>query len=79
MSQSRKGSFVEAVINVLIGLWINLTANMLIFPHFGWHISVEQNIQLGIIYTAISIIRSYCIRRWFNGMIVKAAHKITGD
>jgi len=79
MSQTRRGSFVEAVINVLIGLWINMAANVLIFPHFGWHITAEQNIKLGIIYTAISIVRSYCIRRWFNQMIVKAAHRITGD
>jgi hypothetical protein len=76
MTQTRKGSLIEAIINVLIGFGINFAANMLIFPLFGWHISVHDNLVLGVIYTAISIARSYCIRRWFNGMIRKAAEKI---
>lgn len=67
MSQTRKGSMYEAVMNVLVGFGINFTANMLIFPLFSWHISAQQNIGLGVIYTAISLVRSYCIRRWFNG------------
>lgn len=66
MSQSRIGSLVESVMNVLIGLGINLTANAIIFPLFGWPLSLGQNLQLGILYTAISIARSYCIRRLFN-------------
>ena len=72
MSQTRKGSLAEALINVLIGYGINLTANALIFPLFGWHISLRQNIALGVFYTFISIVRSYCIRRWFNKLIQKA-------
>jgi hypothetical protein len=76
MSQTRRGSLVEAIINVLIGFGINFTANALIFPLFGWHISSADNLKLGLIYTAISIARSYCIRRWFNGMIKRAAENI---
>lgn len=66
MTQTRTGSLIEAVINVLIGFGINFTANALIFPLFGWPLSMSQNLSLGIIYTAISIARSYCVRRWFN-------------
>lgn len=69
MTQSRKGSLTEAVINVLIGYGINMCANFLIFPLFGWHISLRDNLLMGVIYTAISIARSYCIRRWFNQLI----------
>lgn len=76
MSQTRRGSFIEAIINVLIGFGINFTANIFIFPLFGWHISTKQNIVLGVIYTGISIARSYCIRRWFNRRIVKFANRI---
>lgn len=67
MSQSRKGSAFEAVMNVLVGFSINFTANACLFPLFGWHISSSQNLSLGVIYTGISLVRSYCIRRWFNG------------
>lgn len=64
--QSKKHSFVEAWANIFIGYSINFLANILIFPLFGWHITVAQNIWLGIIYTVISLIRSYCLRRIFT-------------
>lgn len=66
MAQTRKQSAVEAAINILIGYSITLTANMLIFPLFGWDISVQQNLLMGVIYTLISFARSYLIRRFFN-------------
>lgn len=73
MSQTRTGSLIEAFINVLIGFWINYIANLLIFPLFGFQISLSDNFIMGLIYTAISIGRSYVIRRWFNARIHKAA------
>ena len=76
MAQTRLGSLIEAVINVLIGFGINFTANALIFPMFGWSISASQNLVLGLIYTAISVARSYVVRRWFNAQLKKAAERI---
>ncbi|HQR84611.1 MAG TPA: hypothetical protein PL192_06825 [Polynucleobacter sp.] len=73
MSQTRTGSLIEAFINVLIGFWINYIANLLIFPLFGFQISLSDNFIMGLIYTAISIGRSYVIRRWFNARIHKTA------
>lgn len=73
MSQTRTGSLIEAFINVLIGFWINYIANLLIFPLFGFQISLSDNFIMGLIYTAISIGRSYIIRRWFNARIHKTA------
>lgn len=70
--QSKIQSFIEAWVNVAIGFGINFLANMFIFPLFGWNISVADNLLLGLIYTAISIARSYCIRRWFNSFLRKA-------
>lgn len=66
MSQSRKHSFIEAWANIVIGYSINILANFAIFPLFGWQISLEQNIALGVIYTGISLVRSYALRRTFN-------------
>lgn len=73
MSQSRKGSMFEAVTNTVIGYCINFTANMLIFPLFGMHISLSGNFLMGLIYTAISLVRSYALRRFFNGFGGKKA------
>ena len=73
MSQSRKHSAYEAIINVVVGFSINFALNMLVFPLFGWEISAAQNIALGVIYTVISIVRSYSLRRLFNRWHRRAA------
>lgn len=73
MTQTRLGSFIEAIINVIIGFGINFVANMLIFPHFGFHITPGANFLMGCIYTVISVVRSYCVRRWFNARLHRLA------
>ena len=77
--QSRMGSFIEACMNVMIGFWINFAANFAIFPLFGWHLSLSDNLKVGAIYTVISIARGYAIRRWFNSYIHKASLKLAGE
>jgi len=39
---------------------------MLILPEFGFQISHQQNMVLTVIYTLISFLRSYFVRRLFN-------------
>jgi len=73
MTQTRLGSFIEAIINVIIGFAINYCANMLIFPLFGFHITPGANFAMGCIYTVISVVRSYAIRRWFNARLHRLA------
>lgn len=70
IGQKKSHSITESVINVVVGFGINFTANMLIFPLFGWTINVKQNITLGLIYTLISIVRSYVLRRLFNRIML---------
>lgn len=77
MSQTRLSSFIEALMNVAIGFSINYIANLLIFPLFDMHISLIDNLWMGMIYTIISIVRSYVIRRWFNAKIHNAAMKLS--
>ena len=76
MEQTKLGSFYESLINIIIGWTINFTANMTVFPLFGWEISIEQNILLGTIYTFISLVRSYVIRRWFNAKLHAMAMRL---
>ncbi|MGB0991339.1 MAG: DUF7220 family protein [Akkermansiaceae bacterium] len=66
MSQKRTHSFIESATNTIVGYAVNFVANMLILPLFGFHVTIEQNIQISILYVLISIIRGYCIRRLFN-------------
>ena len=78
MKQTKLGSLIEAVMNTCIGFGINFIANLLIFPLFDMHISLGDNFLMGLIYTAISVIRSYAVRRWFNAMLHRAANKLAG-
>jgi hypothetical protein len=76
MTQTRLGSFIEACINVAIGFAINFMANILILPLIGFHITVGQNLFIGVLYTVISVARSYCVRRWFNARIHATAQRL---
>jgi hypothetical protein len=78
MNQTKLGSFIEAMLNVAIGFSINFVANLCIFPLFGMHISLSDNFLMGLIYTVISVVRSYAIRRWFNAMLHNAAQRMAG-
>lgn len=66
--QTKLGSFVEAWANIAVGLGISFIANMLVLPIFGFHVTASDAFGIGIIFTAISLARSYVLRRWFNGL-----------
>jgi hypothetical protein len=66
MNQTRLGSLLEAWANIIIGFVINWTANMLVFPLFGFDITGTQAFWVGVIFTGISLVRSYALRRAFN-------------
>ena len=68
MAQTKLGSLAEAWANIAVGFAINWTANMLVLPLFGFHVTGAQAFHIGLIFTAISLARSYVLRRWFNGL-----------
>jgi hypothetical protein len=70
MKQSRAMSLVEAIANVVVGYGVAVLTQMLVFPVFGLHTTLEQNLTIGAIFTAVSIGRSYCLRRLFEGLRV---------
>lgn len=74
--QTRLGSFIEVCINIAIGFTINFVMNLTIFPLFGWNISIGENLLLGVIYTVVSVIRGYMVRRYFETRIQRAAKRI---
>ena len=57
---------VEAFLNTLTGYIISVVAQVLIFPHYGVHLGLGENMQIVAIFTFISIVRSYFWRRFFN-------------
>lgn len=64
--QSKTHSLIESLTNIAIGLVINITAQHLIFPLFGINIPWSDNFLIAAIFTVISLVRSYVLRRWFT-------------
>lgn len=72
MTQSRAMSAVETAANIGIGLVISFISQLTIFHFYGVEITMAQNIQMTLWFTVISIIRSYCLRRFFNSLRSKS-------
>ena len=66
MSQSKRGSLVESIVQTVIGAVIGLLTQVIVFPLYGMEINMLD--QLGIlgIFTVVGTIRSYLIRRLFD-------------
>lgn len=66
MRQSRRMSLVEAFTNVVIGYVLAVATQMMVFPLFGLHTSLSNDLAIGAVFTVVSIIRSYVLRRLFE-------------
>ena len=71
MKQSRLMSLVESVANVIIGYGVAVVTQILIFPVFGLHTTLAQNLKMGAVFTVVSIARSYVLRRVFEALRTK--------
>lgn len=76
MQQTKLGSLIESLMNILIGFGVALASQILVFPLFGIHVSLITNLWIGAWFTAISLVRSYVIRRWFNARLHAAAESL---
>jgi hypothetical protein len=66
MSQSKKKSLAEALTNTVGGYGINLLVQLAIYPWFGAHFTIGQNLQLGGVFFMVSLVRGYGVRRFFS-------------
>lgn len=71
MRQSRRMSLAEAAANVAVGYGIAIAAQVVVFPLFGLHTSLSDDLAIGAIFTVVSIIRSYSLRRAFEALRMK--------
>ena len=71
MKQSRLMSLVESLANVLVGYGVAVATQMLVFPLFGLAVTVTENLLIGLIFTVVSIVRSYALRRSFEALRVR--------
>jgi hypothetical protein len=64
-------SLVEATANVAVGFGVAVLAQVAVFPLFGLHVGFADNLMIAAIFTAISIARSYVLRRVFEAIRVR--------
>jgi hypothetical protein len=73
MKQSRAMSLVESIANVIVGYGVAVVTQILIFPIFGLHTTLAQNLKLGLVFTIVSIARSFALRRVFEAIRMRSA------
>ncbi|WP_291155705.1 hypothetical protein [Hyphomicrobium sp.] len=66
-------SLIESIANVVVGYGMAVVAQILIFPAFGLHVTLEQNLQMGAVFTLVSIARSFALRRAFEALQVRSS------
>lgn len=66
--QSKLMSGMEAVVNVAVGFSVAVATQVTIFPYFEIDVPMTANLQIGLVFTIVSLIRSYVLRRVFNQM-----------
>ena len=70
-TDSRKKSLVETSIDIFLGFIMFLPVNYFVLPLFAENIaehSLLAAIQIGIMFSGISLVRKFALRRWFERM-----------
>lgn len=70
--QSRLMSLVEAVVNLAVGFTVALATQIVVFPVFGLEATLGENLAISSIFTAVSVVRSYLLRRAFEALRLRS-------
>ncbi len=66
--QSKRHSMIESIVNMVVGYGVAVWSQYIILPLFDIHVTIQDNLLIGLIFTVISVIRSYTLRRIFNSL-----------
>ena len=64
--QSKRESMIETLTSVFVGWLIGVILNLIVLPLFDYNITVVDSLLVSLIFTVISVVRGYLIRRFFN-------------
>ena len=70
-AQSRLISLVESVANVCVGFVLAVLIQLIVLPRFDVHVSMGENLALGAVFTAVSVARSFALRRLFEALRIR--------
>ncbi len=66
VKQTRLASLIESLANVFVGYGVAVVSQIIVFPFFGLYTPLKENLEIGLIFTIVSIIRSFTLRRAFE-------------
>lgn len=66
--QSRRASVIEAATSTIVGCIVGMVTNYIVMPYYGVHMGLADNVSLTGIFTAVSFLKSYGIRRLFANL-----------
>ncbi len=75
MSQTKRNSLIESIVNTAIGFTVTLLFSPLIYWVCNVKISGTQQLSATVLFTILSVIRGYLIRRYFNKKVIQSNHK----
>ena len=70
-ADSKTKSLTETSLDIFLGFLMFLPVNYFVLPLFAGQIadhSLLTAIQIGVIFSTISLVRKFVIRRWFERM-----------
>ena len=66
MIQNKKQSLIESITQTIIGLVTSFLIQIIIYPALNIPVTLSQNIIITFVFFAVSILRGYLVRRYFN-------------
>lgn len=64
-------SFVESLTNIVVGYFLAILTQYIVFPPFGIEVAFGSHAAIAAVFSAISILRSYSLRRIFEAIRVR--------
>lgn len=66
--QSRSASFFETLTSTLVGFVLSVVVQRALFPALGHDFGYAENALVASVFTAVSLLRGYTVRRVFNAL-----------
>lgn len=66
MKQTKQKSFIESVIQTIIGLGTSILIQIILYPMMGIPVTFSQNLVITLVFFTVSIVRGYFVRRIFE-------------
>ena len=64
--QTKMQSLVEAITNIVVGFVLSVVVWQFLARYYGYDMPLSRNLEITCVFTVVSLVRSYFMRRGFN-------------